>query len=70
MKNRIIITSDIDDPLFYVRNVMRDGLVSGNNDCYCHITKFHDGVMVSCEKTKSGYSFRVWLDNANRTIPE
>ena len=49
---------------------MRDGLVSGNNDCYCHITKFHDGVMVSCEKTKSGYSFRVWLDNANRTIPE
>lgn len=61
MKSRIIITSmDIEDPLFYVQHVMNKGLVSGNDDCYCNLTVFKDGVHVSCEKTKSGFSFRLW----------
>ena len=70
MKSRIIITSDIDDPLFYVRKIMKEGFISGNNDCYCNLTRFRDGVIVSCEKTRSGFSFRVWDENVNRNIPK
>ena len=64
MSKKIIINADDDIPdsesLFYVQNVVKDGLVSGNNDCYCYITKYSDGTHVSCDKTKTGFSFRVW----------
>lgn len=70
MKSRITITYDIDDPLFYVSKVMNEGFISGNNDCYCNLTRFHDGVTVICENTEQGFSFRVWNDNDNRKIPK
>ena len=61
MKTRITITSvDVADYLFYVQEVMKEGFISENNACYCSLTLFCGGVRVSCEKTKSGFSFRVW----------
>lgn len=60
-EQRIIINSfGVDDALRYVKQVMDQGMISGNNDCYAYATRFKDDVMVTCSKLKKGFSFRVY----------
>lgn len=61
MKTRIIINSSIDDdPLIYVQRVIQEGKISDNGNCYCYATVFKDRVVVTCKKTKLGFSFEVF----------
>lgn len=57
---KIIINSEIKEPLKYVQKVINGGLISGTNSCYCYHTLFNDGVHVTCKKIKTGFSFMVF----------
>jgi len=60
---RIIINSSVDDdPLFYVQRVMSEGKISNNGKCYCYATRFKNNVVVTCKKTKLGFSFNVYQE--------
>lgn len=56
--------SDI-EALAKVYKVMEEGLVSetSKGKQYCFITKFNDGNVVGCDKTKTGYSFKIIKEN-------
>lgn len=44
-----------------VSNVIGGGLVSANGKCYCYLTVFNDGIVVSAKTLKTGnHSFNVW----------
>lgn len=56
---RIIIQNNSTQPDFvavkYVGNVMMDGRVSKNGDCYCYITTFPTiNLLVAADLTKTG----------------
>jgi len=65
MNNKIIINKNsiITDAeaLYKVFQVIGEGLVSetSKGKQYCFATKFKDGYVVTCNKTKTGYSFKV-----------
>lgn len=56
--------TDLTDRQIFLKiaEVMGMGLVSGNDDLYCYITKFKDNVMVAFDKKKYGYKVYVWKD--------
>lgn len=65
MNNKIIINknsmlSDA-EALYKVFQVIAEGLVSetSKGKQYYFATRFKDGYVVTCDKTKTGYSFRV-----------
>lgn len=65
---KIIIKSDDivtpEDCLWMVKNVVKEGLISGNGDCYCYMSLFglkDKEVSVSCikNKAKDSYTFSI-----------
>jgi hypothetical protein len=44
---------------------MQEGLISETKKGkqYCFITRFNDGNVVGCNKTKTGYSFKIVKEN-------
>jgi len=66
---RIIIKNDTElkdfEALDVVRQVIMQGRVSGNEqESYCYVTKFSDGIVVYADKLKCSDKFRVsrWSD--------
>jgi hypothetical protein len=65
MNNKIIINKDSittdAEAMYKVYQVIAEGLVSetSKGKQYCFATRFNDGYVVTCDKTKTGYSFRV-----------
>lgn len=57
-KNSIITDTEA---LYKVYQVIGEGLVSETKKGkqYCFATRFKDGYVVTCNKTKTGYSFKV-----------
>lgn len=53
------------DVLARVYKVMQEGLISETRKGkqYCFITRFNDGNVVGCNKTKTGYSFKIVKEN-------
>jgi hypothetical protein len=56
---RITINVDTDsiderEAIKYVSNVMADGKVSNDGKCYCYLTRYLNGVLVSADNTRSG----------------
>ena len=68
MKYVINVLDDIPDAINYVHNVMND-TIEGSVCPYCEVTRFvKAGVVVICEKTKTGYKFTVYKDKNDNTI--
>lgn len=65
MNNKIIINKSSlltdAEALYKVFQVIVEGLVSetSKGKQYCFATRFKDGYVVTCNKTKTGYSFKV-----------
>lgn len=67
---RMIIQSDIANACEYVQKVISQGMISDDGKCYCYLTIFRDGTYVSCDKTKMGFKFNVWINNEHRKLPK
>lgn len=56
-KNNIIIHKDDRisdyDALLHIQTVIRGDRVSDNGKCYCHVTRFKDGIIVYADHKKS-----------------
>lgn len=68
---RLIINYDDDittpDALHYVKTVVDIDRISGDGDCYCHVTSFNDRTRVFAEVTKMGTdTFRVKKSEVNK----
>jgi hypothetical protein len=64
-KERLIINNRTDKPMLdilpHVSAVIRQGRISNNNNGYCYLTSFHDGVMVSAQQNNdSSDTLTVW----------
>ena len=60
---RIKVRDDIADltAMHLVEKVIAQGLISNNNTQYCYATAFNSGLMVYCDKGKSGaHLFQVY----------
>ena len=53
------------EALYRIYKVISEGLVSETRKGkqYCFATKFNDGNTVFCDKTKTGYSFKIIKEN-------
>lgn len=64
-KERLIINNRTDKPMLdilpHVAAVIRQGRISNNNNGYCYLTSFHDGVVVSAQQNNdSSDTLTVW----------
>lgn len=59
--------TDLNDAevLLFIINVINEGLVSetSKGKQYCFVTKFKNNYVVTCDKIKTGYSFKVVKEN-------
>lgn len=69
MSNKLIIHNNSiltdAEALYKVFQVIGEGLVSetSKGKQYCFATRFKDGYVVTCDKTNTGYRFRVGKEN-------
>ena len=53
------------EALYRIYKVIGEGLVSETRKGkqYCFVTRFHDDYVVTCDKTKTGYTFKIVKEN-------